>query len=97
MARRYGRAPVSADEVVEPVNATSQQAELLGCRAGDRAAADHPHRLRPRRGAGGVLPGPFRPDRTRIALRTRVDIDALTETGSEPGPSGAGRDAAAER
>jgi len=73
MDREYGRAPFSADEVIEPVKATAQQAELLHVEEGQplllvtRTSSD-------REGTPVEYSRDFfRPDRTRIVLRTQVD------------------------
>lgn len=72
MEREYGRPPHSADEVIEPVKATSQQAELLGIGVDDAL-------LLVTRTSYAVDGLPvefsrdyFRPDRTRIVVRTQV-------------------------
>jgi GntR family transcriptional regulator len=73
MEREYGRSPHSADEVIEPVKATEQQAELLG------VARDDALLLVTRTSyAADGLPVEFardlfRPDRTRIVVHTQVD------------------------
>lgn len=73
MEREYGRPPHSADEVIEPVKATAQQAELLGVAPEDAL-------LLVTRTSYAVDGLPvefsrdyFRPDRTRIVVRTQVD------------------------
>jgi GntR family transcriptional regulator len=77
MAREYGRAPHSADELIEPVKATLQQAELLGIGVEDPL-------LLITRTAYTVDSVPvefsydyFRPDRTRITMRTQVDQERI--------------------
>jgi GntR family transcriptional regulator len=73
MTREYGRSPHSADEVIEPVKASPQQAELLGIQPDeslllvtrtsfdrDGTPVEHSRDF-------------FRPDRARIMLRTQVD------------------------
>lgn len=76
MQREYSREPFSAEEEIQPVKATPQQAELLKVRP------DDPLLLVVRTGyAADGLPVEFaydyfRPDRTRIRLRTRVDHDS---------------------
>ncbi|RLV50015.1 GntR family transcriptional regulator [Nocardioides mangrovicus] len=73
MESRYRRPPVSADEVVEPVNAGETRAELLGVEPTTAL-------LLLTRTAYDVAGTPveyshdvFRPDRTRITLHARVD------------------------
>ena len=79
MQREYHLPPFSADELVEPIKASSQQAELLNISeddvlllvtrtsyALDGTAVEHSR-------------DHFRPDRTRIKLRTRVEPGILTE------------------
>ncbi len=73
MDRNYRKPPAVADEVIEPVKATSQQAEFLGIA---------PEALlllvtRTSYAADGVpvefARDYFRPDRTRLVMRTQVD------------------------
>ena len=73
MEREYRRPPHSADEVIEPVKATPQQAELLGIDRDDAL-------LLVTRTSYAVDGLPvefsrdyFRPDRTRIVVRTQVE------------------------
>nr|WP_237448408.1 GntR family transcriptional regulator [Nocardioides flavescens] len=79
MEREYARRPHSADEVIEPIKATAQQAELLNVAVDavlllvvrtsyDEAGVPVEHSR-----------DHFRPDRTRIVLRTHVDHGTLTE------------------
>lgn len=80
MQREYARAPYSADEVVEPIKATAQQAELLNVEPeavlllitrtsysedGTPVEYSRDH---------------FRPDRTKIQLRTHVEHGMAAET-----------------
>lgn len=73
MEREYRRPPHSADEVIEPVKATLQQAELLGIDPDDAL-------LLVTRTSYAIDGLPvefsrdyFRPDRTRIVVRSQVD------------------------
>lgn len=73
MDREYGRSPHSADEVIEPVKASAQQAELLGVAREDALLL-----VTRTSYAADSLPVEFardffRPDRTRIVVHTRVD------------------------
>ncbi|MCY7401145.1 MAG: GntR family transcriptional regulator [Nocardioides sp.] len=73
MGREYGKAPHAADEVIEPVKATPQQAELLGIATDDSLLLI----TRTSYAADGVpvefARDYFRPDRTRVVVRTQVD------------------------
>jgi GntR family transcriptional regulator len=88
MEREYGMAPFSADEVIEPVKATAQQAELLHVPvesslllvtrtsyAADGSPVEFSRDF-------------FRPDRTRIMLRTQADHGPGTRLSTEPVRSG---------
>jgi GntR family transcriptional regulator len=86
MQREFGKSPHSADEVIEPVKATTQQAELLGI------GVDDPLLLVTR--TSYAIDGVpvefsldyFRPDRTRITLRTHVDLEPVTEMNTQVVP-----------
>lgn len=88
MQREFGRAPQVADEVIEPVKATAQQAELLGVQtndslllitrtayAADGTPVEHSHDY-------------FRPDRTRVTMRAQVDHQSTTVIRSVPSVTG---------
>lgn len=78
MQREYGRSPYSADELIEPIKASPQQAELLNIKPDEalllvtRTSYD--------RGGTPVEYSRdyFRPDRTRILLRTQVDQEPVS-------------------
>lgn len=79
MKWEYGRAPHSAEELIEPVKATRQQAELLGIEPDDSL-------LLVTRTSYSIDGLPvefardhFRPDRTRIIVRTQVDQNPVAE------------------
>ena len=80
MDREYGKPPYAADEVIEPVKATSQQAEFLGI-APEAALLLV---TRTSYAADGVpvefARDYFRPDRTRLVVRTQVDQGPTSET-----------------
>lgn len=82
MEQEYHRAPHSAVEVIEPVKATPQQAELLGVDSADAL-------LLVTRTSYAIDGLPiefardyFRPDRTRIVVRTQVDQAPLRSGGA---------------
>lgn len=79
MEREYRKPPHAADEVIEPVKATSQQAELLNIDVDDAL-------LLVTRTSYAVDGLPvefsrdyFRPDRTRVVVRTQVDQEPTSE------------------
>ncbi len=78
MQREFGRAPYTADEVIEPVKATRQQAELLG------VSSDDPLLLITRTSYDAdatpveFAHDYFRPDRTRVTMRSQVDHATVT-------------------
>ncbi len=83
MQREYDKGPHSAHELIEPVKATAQQAELLNIEPDDAL-------LLITRTSFAVDGEPvefayehFRADRTRISLRTHVDQDAVSEVRAE--------------
>lgn len=82
MDREYGTAPQAADEVIEPVKATPQQAELLDIATDDSLLLV----TRTAYAADGVpvefSRDYFRPDRTRVVVRTHVDQGPTSEVGS---------------
>jgi GntR family transcriptional regulator len=79
MQREYKQPPVSADELIEPIKASAQQAELLNEKADDVLLLV----IRTSYAADGTpveySRDHFRPDRTRIHLRTHVDQSAVAE------------------
>ena len=81
MARAYGRPPHAADEVIEPVKATTQQAELLGIARDDSLLLI----TRTSYAADGLpvefARDYFRPDRTRVVVRTQVDQGPASQAG----------------
>jgi GntR family transcriptional regulator len=86
MEREFGRPPSTADEVIEPVNATAQQAELLHVPAKSALLL----LTRTTYAADGVpieySLDYFRPDRTRIVLRTQADQGSLRSVSAQPAP-----------
>lgn len=79
MEREFRMPPHSADEVIEPVKATAQQAELLGIATDDSLLLV----TRTACAADGVpvefSRDYFRPDRTRVVVRTQVDHGPTSE------------------
>lgn len=79
MDREYGMPPFSADEVIEPVSATAQQAELLRVEEGKPLLM----LARTTYAESGIAVefalDYFRPDRTRITLHTQADIPSTVE------------------
>ena len=91
MERDYGHPPYAADEVIEPVKATPQQAELLGIAPDDSLLLI----TRTSYAADGLpvefARDYFRPDRTRVVVRTQVDQGVASPDSSpdsSPGVSG---------
>jgi GntR family transcriptional regulator len=79
MEREYGRSPFSADELIEPINASPQQAELLNIEP-DQALLLVTRTSYDRAGVPVEYSRDyFRPDRTRIVLRTQVDQEPVSQ------------------
>jgi len=81
MDRDYGKPPQTADEVIEPVKATREQAELLGIETDDSLLLI----TRTSYAVDGVpvefARDYFRPDRTRVVVRTQVEQGPLSQAG----------------
>jgi GntR family transcriptional regulator len=78
MEREYGRSPYSADELIEPIKASPQQAELLNIKP-DEALLLVTRTSYDRSGTPVEYSRDyFRPDRTRILLRTQVDQEPVS-------------------
>lgn len=81
MDRDYDKAPHAADEVIEPVKATPEQAELLGIATHDSLLLI----TRTSYAADGVpvefARDYFRPDRTRVVVHTHVDQGPMSQDG----------------
>jgi len=81
MDRAYGKPPHTADEVIEPVKATQEQAELLGIETDDSLLLI----TRTSYAVGGVpvefARDYFRPDRTRVVVRTQVEQGPMSQAG----------------
>lgn len=82
MDRQFHKPPHEADEVIEPVKATTHQAELLGIEADDSLLLI----TRTSYAADGVpvefSRDYFRPDRTRVVVRTQVDHESAPDAGA---------------
>lgn len=78
MDRDYGRAPHTADEVIEPVKATAEQAELLGIATDDSLLLITRTSCAGDGGAVEFARDYFRPDRTRVVVRTQVDQGSVS-------------------
>lgn len=70
---RFHRGPHTADELIEPVKASAHQAQLLGVRRGDALLLVTRTSYSEDGTPVEFSRDYFRPDRTRITLRTRVD------------------------
>jgi GntR family transcriptional regulator len=79
MQREYDRSPFSADEVIEPVKATLQQAELLNVQPDDVLLLITRTSYTADGTAVEYARDHFRPDRTRIQLRTHVEQETTAE------------------
>jgi GntR family transcriptional regulator len=81
MEREYDKPPHAADEVIEPAKATSRQAELLGIATDDSLLLI----TRTSYAADGIpvefARDYFRPDRTRVVVRTQVDQGPTSQVG----------------
>ncbi len=92
MEREYGLPPFSADEVIEPLNASAQQAELL------HVTPESALLLVTRTSFSTDLTPVefsrdyFRPDRTRIRLHTQADQVAAAEISPHPAAKAAAAD-----
>ena len=86
MERAFGRAPFAADEIIEPVKATPQQAELLGVAVDDSLLLI----TRTSYAADGTpvefAHDYFRPDRTRVTMRTQVEHPSVAGAESAGAP-----------
>lgn len=79
MRREYARAPFSADEVVEPVKATAQQAQLLRVETDDVLLLVTRTSYSQDGTPVEYSRDYFRPDRTKIQLRTHVEQGMVAE------------------
>ncbi|MGI8626205.1 MAG: GntR family transcriptional regulator [Geodermatophilaceae bacterium] len=79
MQREYARGPYSADELVEPIKATPQQAELLNVDLGDVLLLVTRTSYSNDGTPVEFSRDHFRPDRTRILLRTHVEQGMVAE------------------
>lgn len=90
MDREFGRAPASAVEVIEPVKADPEQAELLGVAVDDALLRISRTAYAADGTAVEFSRDLFRPDRTRITLRSTVDGPISDDPGVD-GPTVDGR------